>query len=899
MQATLAIDLKDSAAQDYCAALSFLGETLAHGWRTNDWIDRPLRWRFFEPMDSESPAHGWKIHVSASAAESARLLRELAALLAWLRMPFKVLRHLEDVVLLNSGDAGGEQLGKVLTVYPPNVERARAAMTALDAAWPLSRGPEVITDWQLRAGAAVSFRYGVYRATDEVVDSVGVHHFGWRSADGLLVADTRAAVNEVGIGTPAPPLSGAAPQAPPVSLNQVLRLAGADYLPLARLAQTPRAATWLAVDLDSLHTVVIKAGRRGAAGDANGFDVCDLMRNEFAALRSLQHLPGLVPAPLAFVDEGQPVLIMADFRGDLMCELPRAERVAALPMLAEAVAQLHAIGMVHGDVKPENAVRYPGGVGLIDFEFAARIGAPMRSGGTPGYLDPAVRGRTLPATIARDVFALGGCVVQALLDTPPGLLPPGRAGPLLRNEGLHDAARCMQYWQAAEASLRPDAAAVAQTLRACVNDWRAANTGKPAASDTFLRWCRRAAGEAAHATVAVLQPRAAGACWRNEHFMRAHDCEGINLGAAGIVLGLLAIGQALARPDFDGAIAAGATWLASRGADGKAAGPFTGNAGVALALAASGQRFGEESFVCAARGRFEAAARDRREVDLFSGVAGVVWTAVLLRDLLRDDWPLELAADALAHLRTLKSEVDGIPVWTAVPSRDTMYFGCAHGSAGIALASWGRATGDATAIEEACETWSAIALRARTDSGHALRIGPGTQRHHAVGNWCHGVAGYLWTILNGIGDHPELRGEIDWAVDALTRAPSAGTPTLCHGLAGHLELWQMLQAVPRFAALARSRARKVAHALRCLHVKVDGRCVWTSDDPAIITPDLWIGFLGPASALARHAAGVRDALLSSPGLARIASPHVPRPEIRPVSASSVCRSARTMITIAG
>ncbi|MGE3977580.1 MAG: lanthionine synthetase LanC family protein [Nitrospira sp.] len=863
---------KDSAERDYASALSFVKERLALGWRTIDWIDRPLRWRFFEPQGVASPPHGWKIHISASAVEAAKLLRELANLFAQFRLPFKVPQYLEDVVLLNSGDVGAEQMGKVLTVYPPDVENARIAITALDAEWPNSRGPEVITDWQVRTGSAVSFRYGVYRITDEAVDSMGVHHFGWRKIDGSFMADQRISVVQANIGTPELPVLGVAPEASSVMLNQPLRIAGVDYLPLVLLARTPRLSTWLAAHLESLSTVVIKSGRRGAAGDMRGLDVRDLMRNEYLALSQLELREGLAPRPLAFVDERQPLLVMADFRGESLSDLSRFERIAALPLLAEAVAQMHEAGLVHGDIKLENAVYRSRTVGLIDFELSAAVGVPMRAGGTPGYLDPTVRGRTLPASTARDVFALGSCIVQALLGIPPGLLPTGRAVALLRNEGLFDAADCVQHVQSADTSARPDATSVAKMLFARVKTWQYPNQFELFPRHSATRWEQRAAIDAAHASKAFIQPRELGSCWRNEHFMRAHDCEGINLGTAGIILGLLSIDSVYSCADFSSEVAAGSAWLTARRSEDKSAGLFTGNAGVALALAVSGRRLSDKTFIRAAHTRFETAARDYREVDLFSGLAGVVWTAVLLRDLLNEDWPLDVATDAFNHLRQLQIRCEGVPVWVDAGSNDTAFFGCAHGSAGIAmaLASWGRATGDETAISDAHETWSAILQCARTADGRALRIGPGETRHHAIGNWCHGVAGYLWSILNSVGDDPELQAEIDWAVHVLAQEPSVGTPTFCHGLAGQLELWQMLRAVPRYSTLARMQSHKVAHALRCVHVKVDGKCVWTSDDTAIITPDLWIGFLGPASALARHTADLHDALLSSPALLRMA-----------------------------
>jgi hypothetical protein len=64
----------------------------------------------------------------------------------------------------------------------------------------------------------------------------------------------------------------------------------------------------------------------------------------------------------------------------------------------------------------------------------------------------------------------------------------------------------------------------------------------------------------------------------------------------------------------------------------------------------------------------------------------------------------------------------------------------------------------------------------------------------------------------------------------------------------------------------------VAHALRCAHSKRGGNCLWVSDDPDVITPDLWVGFLGPATALALHASGSPWPLLSAEWLTTCSNP---------------------------
>lgn len=184
------------------------------------------------------------------------------------------------------------------------------------------------------------------------------------------------------------------------------------------------AVAYLGRDLRTRAPVTVKTLRLEYRDDP---DMRARFRREARLLQFLSH-PNVVRA-LAFTEErGAPWLIMErvpgrTLRDEIASNAPYQPEavVPALEGLAAALDHLHARGLIHLDLRPENVMVTPNRqVKLIDFGLAQTGGSvpEIAASGSHPYLAPEqLTGESVEVTT--DVYALGCVVYEMLTGAPP------------------------------------------------------------------------------------------------------------------------------------------------------------------------------------------------------------------------------------------------------------------------------------------------------------------------------------------------------------------------------------------------------------------------------------------------------------------------------------------------
>ncbi|WP_442813546.1 serine/threonine-protein kinase [Streptomyces sp. NBC_01754] len=160
----------------------------------------------------------------------------------------------------------------------------------------------------------------------------------------------------------------------------------------------------------------------------------DFLRRFGHELDNLSRLPATATAPLLASDRtARPPWFATGYVPGLTLRqaldlhgrpLPSRALWLLLKEAAQGLTAVHALGMVHRDVKPSNVMLTLDGLTLIDFGVAraAEQSRLTRTGmvvGTPAYMAPEQAVATGGSPGAADVFALGSVLVYAACRRPP------------------------------------------------------------------------------------------------------------------------------------------------------------------------------------------------------------------------------------------------------------------------------------------------------------------------------------------------------------------------------------------------------------------------------------------------------------------------------------------------
>ena len=206
---------------------------------------------------------------------------------------------------------------------------------------------------------------------------------------------------------------------------------GGRYEMKERIATGGMGEVWRAEDTVLGRSVAVKLLKREYADDPR---FRERFENEARHAASLHHAN--IAAVFDFGEDdgeegGRPYLVMELVDGRPLSELIRPgqpmdpDQVRDLVrQAAEALAQAHAAGIVHRDVKPANLLVTPAGkVKVTDFGIARAADSVALTGtgevlGTPHYLSPEqAEGKV--ATPASDVYALGVVLFECLAGHRP------------------------------------------------------------------------------------------------------------------------------------------------------------------------------------------------------------------------------------------------------------------------------------------------------------------------------------------------------------------------------------------------------------------------------------------------------------------------------------------------
>lgn len=386
-------------------------------------------WTSYTPDGHLLPPHGWKVHIAATPHNIRDILGIVIGAAQDLALAFKSVRATDFAYAALSRWWPATQVGKLITVYPRDVDRAAEALTYLHGRTQSYVGTYILTDRRYKDSLCLYYRYGAFTGQDRVLPD-GTHErvlfkegyepwadrraVGWRVPPWAIDEDTEwYSGGEGGEG----------------SGSSIVTLG--EYTVMRVLKSGGTGGTYEAIHTHTRLPVILKEARCYTGFDELGQDAQDRLRAEYATLVQLRD-SGIAPHPYALFEHWRNLYLAEE----LIPGLPLVQFVAqhnplvrneggveeydnyrelmghVTSQIRGAIDECHRRGIIYGDLSATNVMVDPDtrAVRLVDFGLARPQHLPARTRmGTPGFMPP-------PEWVGQvDEFGLAACQVALLL----------------------------------------------------------------------------------------------------------------------------------------------------------------------------------------------------------------------------------------------------------------------------------------------------------------------------------------------------------------------------------------------------------------------------------------------------------------------------------------------------
>ncbi|HEY0515126.1 MAG TPA: class III lanthionine synthetase LanKC [Thermoanaerobaculia bacterium] len=453
----------------------------------DDWrLSRKSIWLHCSPPGVELPPHGWKIHLSATPANSPAVLTTAARLLVRAEVPFKFAADKAILLLLNGKRWSRGGAGKFVTIYPADTAQCGQLLESLHQALIGYTGPYILSDRRYRDSGVVHYRYGGILPTRRL-DVTGRGIPILQLQDGQVVDDERLPFFNLPEGMSDPFASG--PELSDPDAEGTLK--HGRYAVQSVIGFSNPGGVYVALDQETGRKVLIKEARPFTNVSPQGTDAVWLLKKEHRLLTLLEDT-GIAPRPLDFFKDWEHYYLVEEFvegtvlrsflvqhslglrtraSSEHVAEFFRRYRKLFIRII-EALQTVHERGIVFSDLSYYNVIVMSDGeeVRLIDFEgaFEQGIDIPVVLY-TPGFA-PSQVVEEGAARREDDYFALGGLMLAGLFPANSLLMLNPRAHEpflqaMIRDIGVSaELATVIQDLLVQDRSRRPDLSAALQAL---------------------------------------------------------------------------------------------------------------------------------------------------------------------------------------------------------------------------------------------------------------------------------------------------------------------------------------------------------------------------------------------------------------------------------------------------